>query len=368
MRTRGVGFWAAVSAALHVALLALLLLVGLPRHIEEPEEQAMTVELVAELPPQLAQGETPAPRPSPSPEPRPPTPEPPTPEPPRPAPPSPPPPPPPPPPAPVPPPPEPRAEPRPTPPSPPQPRAEPRPTPPAPPHTPPEPTPPRPPQPVAETPRPTPPPPAPPRPPQPVPPAPPSPPTPPARTAETPPRPPTPTPPSRVPPPPEPSRDVAGTGQTPPVQRPQERSQSVLNTLERLRATQQQGAPRSAPNPPQGAPRQGGGAPTGTAALTTGEIRGLADQISECWSVDAGMVGLSEIVVELRVQLDGQGNVRNVVPARGVPSDPRARAVYESARRALLAPQCNPLKVPSAKMQTLMASTFRFNPRGLVQR
>jgi hypothetical protein len=50
-----------------------------------------------------------------------------------------------------------------------------------------------------------------------------------------------------------------------------------------------------------------------------------------------------------------------------VPSDPRARAVYESARRALLAPQCNPLKVPSAKVSTLMASTFRFNPRGLVR-
>lgn len=79
-------------------------------------------------------------------------------------------------------------------------------------------------------------------------------------------------------------------------------------------------------------------------------------------------MGLSEIVVELRVQVDGQGNVRNVVPANGAPSDPRSRAVYESARRALLSPQCNPLKIPPAKLQTVMASTFRFNPRGLVQR
>jgi hypothetical protein len=76
---------------------------------------------------------------------------------------------------------------------------------------------------------------------------------------------------------------------------------------------------------------------------------------------------LSEIVVELRVQLDGQGNVRNVVAASGVPSEARARAVYESARRALLSPQCNPLKVPAAKLPTLMASTFRFNPKGLVR-
>jgi hypothetical protein len=153
------------------------------------------------------------------------------------------------------------------------------------------------------------------------------------------------------------------------VQRPQERSSSVQNTLERLRNAQpQQTPPTGRPNPPAAAPSAGGGAPTGAAPLTAGEIRGLADQIGECWSVDAGAPNLSQIVVELRVQIDGQGNVRNVLPASGVPSDARARAVYESARRALLSPQCNPLKVPPAKLPTLMASTFRFNPKGLVQR
>ncbi|MBX6376448.1 MAG: hypothetical protein IRZ13_19760, partial [Acetobacteraceae bacterium] len=114
-------------------------------------------------------------------------------------------------------------------------------------------------------------------------------------------------------------------------------------------------------------PRAGGGAPTGAAELTAGEIRGLAEQISECWNVDPGMVGLAEIVVELKVQLDAQGNVRNVLPATAIPSDPRARSVYESARRALLSPQCNPLRVPPGKLQTVMASTFRFSPRGLVR-
>jgi hypothetical protein len=153
------------------------------------------------------------------------------------------------------------------------------------------------------------------------------------------------------------------------VQRPQERSTSVQNTLERLRQTQRQDTPPTGrPNPPPpAAPSAGGGAPAGAAALTAGEIRGLSDQIGECWNVDAGAPNLSQIVVELKVQLDGQGNVRNVIAASGVPSDPRARAVYEAARRALLSPQCNPLKVPAAKLPTLMASTFRFNPRGLVR-
>jgi hypothetical protein len=154
------------------------------------------------------------------------------------------------------------------------------------------------------------------------------------------------------------------------VARPQENSRSVENTLERLRQQQAQNQPPTArPTPQPGRPAAGGGAPTGTAALTQGEIRGLAEQIGECWSVDAGMLGLQDIVVELRVQLDGQGNVRNVVPGdRGVPTDARGRAVYESARRALLSPQCNPLRVPADKLQTVMSSTFRFNPRGLVPR
>lgn len=334
MELRGLRFWGAVSAALHATVLALILIDLATRKFEEPKEQAVAVEVVAELPPQQAQGEVPAPRAAPDPVPRPPSPEPPAPEPPRNAPPSPPPPPPPPPPAPAPPP-QPQAQ------------TQPRPTPPAPPPTPePTPLPPRPPQQVAQaqpTPTPSPPTPAPPR-----------------------PTPPVPLPPPPVPPPPEPAREP-GTGQTPPVQRPQERSQSVLNTLERLRQAQPDRPPTARANPAPGAPQSGGGAPTGSAQLTAGEIRGLAEQIGECWSVDAGMMGLSDIVVELRVQLDGQGNVRNVVPASGVPSDPRARAVYESARRALLAPQCNPLKVPAAKMNTVMASTFRFNPRGLVR-
>lgn len=331
--------WGAVSAGLHLLILAIGTLFVLARPIPEPEEQGIAVELVAPGPPLLAQGDLPRPvpaPPAPEPTPTPPTPEPPAPEPPRNAPPEPPPPPPPPPPAPA---------PAPSPPTP----NQAQPTPPAPAPAPsPDPTP---------APRVT----------QPMP-LPPTPPPPQQQQAAAPPRPepPLPLPPPPVPPPPEPSQQ-AGTGQTPPVARPQDRSQSVLNTLERLRTTQQQDrAPTARPNP-SGAPQQGGGSPSGTAALTQGEIRGLADQIAECWNVDPGMQELERIVVELRVQLDAQGVVRNVVPNGAAPSDPRARSIYESARRALMSPQCNPLRVPPNKYSTVMASIFRFNPRGLVR-
>ncbi|MDB5416404.1 MAG: hypothetical protein JWR10_4739, partial [Rubritepida sp.] len=178
--------------------------------------------------------------------------------------------------------------------------------------------------------------------------------------------PPLPLPPPPVPPPPEPAQ-TPGTGQTPPVQRPQERSQSVLNTLERLRQAQQ---PQTAPptaraNPRPSAPQQGGGAPTGTANLTAGERAGLADKIGECWAVDAGAPNIQTIIVELRIEVDAGGTVRVVRPNGAVPTEPRARMVFEAARRALLDPRCNPLPLPRDRLEALRNTVFRFNPREL---
>jgi hypothetical protein len=327
-------FWGGVSAAVHVAALVLGLIFGLPRPLREPEEQAVAVEIVNPGPAETAQGEQPAPVAAPASAPQPPRPEPPAPTPQQESIPTPPPPPPPPPPAPAPPPvPQQQAQARPTPPAPP-PEPSPLPLPPPPP---------RPPQPQAQPqPRPEPPRPAPPR-----------------------PEPPRPTPPTPVPPPPTPSQQ-AGTGQTPPVQRPQERSRSVLNTLENLRSAQRQTeAPRARPSPQSGAPQQGGGTPTGTASLSSGEKAGLAEKISECWSVDGGGVGVREVIVELRVVVDAGGVVRNVTSNGAVPSDPRARSVYEAARRALLDPRCNPLPLPRERLAALRDTVFRFNPRDL---
>lgn len=170
-------------------------------------------------------------------------------------------------------------------------------------------------------------------------------------------------PPPPVRPPPTPSQQ-AGTGQTPPVARPQERSASVQNTLERLRQAQQRAAPAARPTS-AGAPAAGGGTPTGTASLSAGEKAGLADRISECWSVDGGGAGVRDIVVELRVEVDGGGSVRNVRPNGSAPGEPRARSVYEAARRALMDPRCNPLPLPRERLAALRDTVFRFNPRDL---
>lgn len=332
-RLRGIRLWVAVSAAAHLAAL-LALLIGLPKRLPEPEETSFPVELIAALPPQMAQGEQLAPRPAPDPVPQPPRPDQ-APEPQRPQTVSPPPPPPPPPPAPA------QAAPQ---------QAQQTPRPPTPPPPPPAP---------AATPTPVPPRPQeqqvaqqPPQPPSP---------------ARPTPAPPLPVPPSPRPPPPEPAR-TPGTGTTPPVARPEERSQSVLNTLERLRQQQQQQTPPQARPNPAGAPAQGGGAPQGTAQLTAAETRGVADRVSECFNVDAGAPNIRDIIVELRVEVDAAGNVRIVRPVGAVPTDPRARMVYESAARALRDPRCNPLPIPRSGVAGLNAAIFRFNPRDLGMR
>jgi hypothetical protein len=144
----------------------------------------------------------------------------------------------------------------------------------------------------------------------------------------------------------------------------------VQNTLERLRAQQQaQTPPTGRPNPQAGRPAQGGGAPTGTDLLNAGERGAIGERIGECWRVDPGMLGLSELSVSLVAIVDRTGVIRNVLPGpEGIPRDPRAQSLYERARRALLDPACSPLPVPPGRL-TAAENRFQFNfsPRGFIR-
>lgn len=99
-------------------------------------------------------------------------------------------------------------------------------------------------------------------------------------------------------------------------------------------------------------------------ALTDMELGTIARHIQTCWSV-ALPAALQDIVVELRVETDSAGNVRGVRPNGDMPAEPRARAVYESARRALLSPSCSPIPVARERLHLLGNVVLRFSPRGL---
>jgi hypothetical protein len=154
------------------------------------------------------------------------------------------------------------------------------------------------------------------------------------------------------------------------VPRPEERSNSVLNTLERLRQQQAANRPPTArPTPQPGRPAPAGGAPTGTDLLNAGERAAVGERIAECWRVDQGMLGLSEMRVSLVAIVDRAGVIRNVEPGPdGVPGEPRARALYEQARRALRDPACSPLPVPPGRLQAgENRFQFNFSPRGFLR-
>lgn len=69
--------------------------------------------------------------------------------------------------------------------------------------------------------------------------------------------------------------------------------------------------------------------------LTISERDLIASQLSKNWNVDAGKEGIEDMIVEIRVQVNKDGSVRDV-QILNMPSDPVRRSVAESARRAVL--------------------------------
>ena len=166
-----------------------------------------------------------------------------------------------------------------------------------------------------------------------------------------------------MPPPPAPPSQ---TSQPNPTKNAAPDSRELNNTLERLRALQRQTQPPTARASP--APGSSGGSPTGTLTdrLSADQRGAIGDKVRECWTKDAGALDLEKMQAMLLVTVDGEGVARLVVIApedEGRLGDPRFRAFFERARRAVLSPRCATLPVP----RTLLAAgsgtlKFRFRP------
>ncbi len=149
-------------------------------------------------------------------------------------------------------------------------------------------------------------------------------------------------------------------------------SKELENTLEKFRAAQRQSQPPTAkPNPPHGGAPQTGGNPKGdiTASLSQAQRGAIGDKVRECWTKDAGALDADKMQVMVTATLDGTGTVRIVEPAdeekSRVASDPRMRAFFERARRAILDPRCGRELVAKEKLTSTDGPnklTFRFRP------
>jgi outer membrane biosynthesis protein TonB len=108
-------------------------------------------------------------------------------------------------------------------------------------------------------------------------------------------------------------------------------------------------------------------APLGS-QLTTNEMDMVRQQISHCWNVPAGARDAQDLVVEIRVEVNPDGMVRQamIVDQARANSDPFFRAAAESARRAFFNPDCRPLRLPPDKYAIWKDLVVDFSPKDLL--
>jgi hypothetical protein len=193
---------------------------------------------------------------------------------------------------------------------------------------------------------------------------PPPPPQPPQKTTSTVVQPKIPLPP--VPQPPAPAQSP--THQKNIVKTPAPMSQSVLNTLEKLRALQKQETPPTAKyNPDQGGAPNGGGSPNSTAnsRLSGADRAAIGSHVRPCWGIDAGAPGVASFSVFLDVTTDATGTVRNAVidpKSQGNMGDPIYAAYASRAVDAVMNYQCATLPLPSYMLGQSQTFIFQFSP------
>ena len=101
--------------------------------------------------------------------------------------------------------------------------------------------------------------------------------------------------------------------------------------------------------------------------MSISEVDAIRQQIKRCWNVPAGAKDAQDLVIEVALVMNPDATVRDarVIDAARMRSDPFYRAAAESARRAVLNPKCNPLKLPSEKYREWQQITLTFNPKDM---
>lgn len=116
-----------------------------------------------------------------------------------------------------------------------------------------------------------------------------------------------------------------------------------------------------------GSDQQGAPADSIGATLTANEIDAVRQAIRKCWTFHAGSQGAKDIIVDIQMDLDPDGTVKaaEIMDKDRMAKDPAFRTAAESAKRAVLDPNCSPLPFPSKKYEQWKTSAFRFNPKDM---
>lgn len=99
--------------------------------------------------------------------------------------------------------------------------------------------------------------------------------------------------------------------------------------------------------------------------MTISELDAIRTQIEQCWSFPAGARDARDLVVDISVVMYPDGTVRQatIVQRSRMSRDSFYRAAAESALRAVLNPDCSPLRLPPQKYNQWKTFTLSFNPR-----
>lgn len=111
---------------------------------------------------------------------------------------------------------------------------------------------------------------------------------------------------------------------------------------------------------------EGGTAGSYFSELSISEMDALAGQLRACWNLDPGAMGIEDMIIEIKAQLNQNGSVRSVeiLNTSRYHSDNHFRSVADSAKRAVYI--CAPYKILSEKYaekyDEWRVLRLRFNP------
>lgn len=116
-----------------------------------------------------------------------------------------------------------------------------------------------------------------------------------------------------------------------------------------------------------GAPSAGKGAPAATIGpvLTASEKDALGRHMERCWLIPAGLRDARNIRVPIKINVAKDGTVQKaeIMDKNRMANDLSYRTAAESARRAVLDPNCSPLPIPPDKV--FKEFIFNFDPKGM---
>lgn len=179
---------------------------------------------------------------------------------------------------------------------------------------------------------------------------------------------------------PVPPKPIAAKAKLPKKPKPPEKFEvaSLLKTLEDIKKTQKPEGKeepkldfaeqmRNALKTKSSAPNAD---PTKAVTMTERDAmqRQVIKQVTPCWNINPGSKGAENLAVVIRMQMNPDGTVQSasIEDQARYFNEPFFQSAADAAKRAVLNPRCNPIKLPPDKYQFWRQIVINFDPKELL--